>query len=541
MKRIFVSILAAALLISAGAQAGTIKGKVTCGGKPVKGVFVSDGLDIVKTGARGEYTLKSDKRQGFVFVISPSGYTVPLMDGLQPKFYAHLTEPSGVTEVHDFELVEQNQDRYTVIFATDIHIKNNPQLHDKELVRKYLIPHVREQYQKNLADGPVFMMNLGDLAHDKDWYNFDWNIEKAYNFLRDEGYPGPLYSVMGNHDNDGATTATPQHPDEDFNAEWLYRKAMGPTYYSMNIGNDHWVMLDNIRYVNTPAKSKDLNIAGKRDYTIGLTSDEMEWLKKDLATVPEGTNVRVCSHASFLFEFPAGKGTQFTSNEEMDEVYGMFTHFGTMKAYTGHTHRFQFARNERYPLVRDLMIPAVSGNVWANGENQMLGIDACDAGIIICHFRGNEVKDEYLTHVYGEKWMRTYDMNAVQKYFQTDEVSASRLSGSPEWTDYGKGDRKNMVYANIWMWRPEYTVEMYENGKKLTVEKVDESDPLLLISPITNKTFFKQHKFVVCHHLFRARARKPKSKVRIVLRDETGRIVHETVMTRPKAFSTTTE
>lgn len=518
------------------AQAGLLTGKVTSDGKPVAGVFVSDGVTIAMTGADGRYGFESDKRQGFVFVITPSGYATPLKDGLRPDFYATLEKPAGLDESHDFVLIPQKQDHYTAIFATDIHIKNSETLGDKRLFETYALPTVKRLYAENSADGPVILFNLGDLAHDKVWYEFGWNIEKSRDYLRDLGYPGPLFSIMGNHDNDGATVATPYAPDENFNAEHLFRKAFGPTYYSFNMGGDHWIMMDNIIYKNTPVKkSKDHGIAGKRNFNVGLTDDEMDWLEKDLATVPEGVNIRLCAHASFLW--PLEPGTQFTDPAQQQKIYDMVTKGGRIfYAYTGHTHRFQFAASEKYPLLRDVMVPAVSGNVWATGENQMVGIDGSDAGILVAHFGAEGTTFDYHTHQYGEKWMRLYDMNAAKHWFKTDERAAERVGKYPEWTDYSKFTGKNMIYANIWMYRPGYTVEMYEGSRKLKVEMIEASDPFILAGTSASESLFKETKHAVCRHLFAAQAKGSRSTITVNILDEDGKCIHTEKMIRPKPF-----
>ena len=537
IRRISLTLLLSAYALAAGAQ--NITGRVTSGGRPVEGVCVSDGVSIVRTGADGRYALQSDKRQGFVFISTPSWYTVPLKDGLQPDFYHALTAPAGVAETHDFQLIPQDQSRYTVIFATDIHIKNDPELGDKRLFEAYALPNIKKLYARCAADGPVVLFNLGDLSHDKVWYRFNWNIAKARDYLRGCGFPGPLYSVMGNHDNDGATVATPFAPDVDFNAEKPYRAAMGPTYYSMNIGNDHWVMLDNIIYRNSPfdGEPTDPGLAGRRDYRIGLNADERAWLEKDLETVAEGMNVRVCAHASFLFEWPADKGTQFSDKAEMDGIYRLFvSRFGKMTAYTGHAHRFQFAENALYPLLRDLMIPATSGNVWNTGENQMLCIDASDAGIVTARFEGNDVTYAYQTHAYGEKWMRLYDMNTAAAYLKADDHVAKRTAKSPYVTDYAAYKGKNEVYANIWFWQPGWKVEMLEGGRKLKVERIDATDPLLLATR-NPESYYRNERHIVNKHLFAATARSPRSTITVRILDEDGNVLHSEKMIRPKAFS----
>ena len=96
------------------------------------------------------------------------------------------------------------------------------------------------------------------------------------------GYPAQMFCAMGNHDNDGATI----HSDSvDWAASAPYRRIIGPRYYSFNIGKVHYVVLDNLIYVNSPKKNSKDGIAGKRDYVRRVDSLQLDWLRRDLATV----------------------------------------------------------------------------------------------------------------------------------------------------------------------------------------------------------------------------------------------------------------
>ena len=122
-------------------------------------------------------------------------------------------------------------------------------------------------------------------------------------FLRDNGFTAPMYSVMGNHDHDGARLADAEHPDITRYAEEPWREAFGPTYYSMNIGNDHWVMLDNILYYNeAPPREGEgkYGMKGNRRFVVGLTEGQFAWLEKDLAMVPAGRHEDPGLRARFL-------------------------------------------------------------------------------------------------------------------------------------------------------------------------------------------------------------------------------------------------
>ena len=54
--------------------AATVYGRVTCEGRPLADVVISDGVEVVKTDASGVYQMASQKKFGYVFVSIPSGY-----------------------------------------------------------------------------------------------------------------------------------------------------------------------------------------------------------------------------------------------------------------------------------------------------------------------------------------------------------------------------------------------------------------------------------------------------------------------------------
>ena len=112
MKRITIVIALAS--ICAQALAGNICGRITCSSLPMEGVAVSDGVSIVLTDAGGRYSIDSDKSDGSVFVITPSGYVARSLDGLRPGFWQPLYLSPEREEVHDFVLEKQDQSRYTV-------------------------------------------------------------------------------------------------------------------------------------------------------------------------------------------------------------------------------------------------------------------------------------------------------------------------------------------------------------------------------------------------------------------------------------------
>ena len=98
-----------------------------------------------------------------------------------------------------------------------------------------------------------------------------------------------VYPVLGNHDlvaakpKDGsAATANPR-------AEFLERMGLERTYYSFDAAGYHFVMLDSVFI--TP---------GGRNYEGRISDNQLDWLKKDLASMTPGTPVVATSHIPLL-------------------------------------------------------------------------------------------------------------------------------------------------------------------------------------------------------------------------------------------------
>ena len=126
------SVLVALALLPVMAEAGIVKGRVTANGKPLAGVQVSDGRQIVLTNANGKYSMNTDKADSVVFITTPSGYRATMMDEIRPGFWQLLTEAPARTEVHDFTLEPEDQKDYSVIFITDCHFAADPLRNDLE-------------------------------------------------------------------------------------------------------------------------------------------------------------------------------------------------------------------------------------------------------------------------------------------------------------------------------------------------------------------------------------------------------------------------
>lgn len=513
-----------------------VTGRVTSEGRPVSSVRVSDGKDIVLTGADGRYALPTDKSTGLVFICPPSGFVPVSKDGLQPAFYAHL-EGNSEDEVHDFELVKENQENYTVLFVTDIHLCNAAFKNDLKVFRKKAMPAFRKVAEEVAGRGTRYIINLGDLSHERYWYEYDYNLEDAYSTLLKAGFPGPMYSVPGNHDNDCAVISS----RTDFDAGWLYRKVLGPEYYSVDIGNEHWIFMDDTVYENSTeihAKPWPVGSAGSISYFRGLTQTQMDWISKDLSYVPSDKNVIICAHIPLLSDNK--NGTAFKP-EQLEQLSGMLSRFGKVKVYAGHMHRMQYIDSQKFPVFEQWTVSAFSGDMWESAPNRLLGIEGEEGGTFEVNFGKDGGSYAWRSHQRGKMVLRCYDLNTVGKLYRNDKNIRTQMEKFPKRNDYSKEQYRDYVLVNYWLYRDGETVEISEGGKALKVEKVNWEDPLFNIDYYVeallsdNKVAPSQDK-VPNRHMFAAKCSSAKSTVKVTVRDSEGKIIHEETMKRPKSF-----
>lgn len=497
------------LLVSAASVA--VSGRVTCEGTGVEGVLVSDGEIFARTDSKGQYKMKSANRQKTIFVITPSGYVAESADSLQPAFWAPLVDSRK--ETINFALKKEDQSKYSVAFITDLHLCSVDKRGDQKAFSDDLTPLLRK-INKNYSEyGPVYTMNLGDLSFEKFWYDSaqrvtggNYTLQEVYETLKNARMPGLMYSVLGNHDHDGAVTAD-RPEDMEFACAHVYRRIFGPSWYSVNIGGDHWIFINSVQYLNTPTRNPAPGLIGKRDYNEDFTAESLEWLRKDLSYVSKDKKVYFCTHCPMLgnqYKKPKRQIPESTKKAINDifESWG-----GDVECFAGHRHVFDYCESSLYPALKVRTFPATSGDCWqtkkSSGEN--FGFDGTPQGVAVGVFSGRNCDLQFQTCKYGEKYMKVYDE--------------------------GKS-----VLVNYWLWKTGDVVEVLENGRSREAVQTYESDPF-----VRNSEFFTKAKHSrsapLVHHMFRAQLDSSDSFVEVVVRDKSGAEIARDVLRSDIAIS----
>lgn len=509
----------------------TVKGVVYCNGVGLKGVVVSDGFEVTSTDQNGVYYLPSEKRHGYVFVSLPGGYKVPCIESIIPQFFQRLTGTSSNVEQRDFSLTEVDQSKFGLFVMGDIHLANRVSSNNDISQFSAFVEEAANfvtDYQKQTGT-PMYGITLGDMSWDQYWVTQNFDLSGYMTYAK--GLNFPVFHTIGNHDHNCYAAG-------DWQTVVDYKKIIGPTYYSFNIGSVHCIVLDDIECTNTGAGPDG------RYYNSRLVSDQIEWIKRDLSYVTDkSTPVFVTLHAPIYYTgVQNGQQTANYSLANGAEVVALFDGYTNVHFLSGHTH---IARNVQKSNHFEHNIPAVCATWWWTGKTAGNSVccDGAPGGYEIFEINGKDVKWYYKGIARKSDFQfRTYDLNQIEltpdKYCPSASDAMKALFTSTYAKEYANKRTDNVVYINIWNWDEKWTVDVTENGKRLDVTMIQTYDPLHIISYAAKRinsgatpTFGSTN----TPHIFSVQASSASSTLEIKVTDRFGTVYSES-MTRPKTL-----
>ena len=519
----------------------TIFGRVLCEGKPMANVPVSDGVHIVKTDSLGRYTIASHKFQGIVFVITPSGYEPECKKRILPQFWSLLRKKREVAEQHDFYLSKREQKNHRMIFMSNLFLHNGN--NDLLQFKKNTIPAACKISEEAGDSTAVYTILLGDISDCPHWYSREFDVDDAVSLAASLRYPTMLYTVMGDQDNDGAVPGTGL---TDYYAERTYVYSCGPKYYSMNIGDVHYIVLDNTVFRNEAGKGKyPAEIVGKRNYDRFVTSDQLDWLRRDLALIEnKEMPIVVCMHQiGFTSNSKNRISKRFSKPEHLDSLTNCFTEYKNVHFVTAGTMDRKVSRAKELPNIVEHAVASTSGDRWRTGNNGYEQINAAGvkAGFEVFDIEGSNISWRHICEDGSKKPFRVYDMAKVGEYYR-ENLDMQNLVREYQKTiiNYAAPEFAEYIYINWWGHEPGAKLEVFEDNRPLRVRQIHQADPLFTATSTAvalkhsrgKKPRFGRNN---CGHLFRVQRTSPTSTIRVKSTDPFG-AVHEEIIAGSKPF-----
>lgn len=299
-------------------------------GNPLAGIPVTDGYNYVVTDENGVYQMEGSRYARKAYLSIPAEYEIPLDETNHlPCFFSPGTIVRANQNRWDFTLtpLKKKEDKVTLVMVSD------PQCQTEAQVQRYkdeTIPNIQTTLSSMADQFPnPYAFTLGDITFDSTnlWPSMKSsmsNMKVGSNYL-------PFFQCIGNHDHT-STEAT------DFAATANFFENFGPTDYSLNRGNCHIIVMDDI--ICTSVKTNSSPNKATWSYDGGFTAGQFKWLQQDLALVPDKDKkcVVLCLHIPFRGGSSSGGANVNKSGAYYTEVLKALTAFKEAHVMIGHTH-----------------------------------------------------------------------------------------------------------------------------------------------------------------------------------------------------------
>lgn len=414
--------------------------------KPLKGVAVSNGRDVVLTNRKGEYELLL-RDNSAIFVIQPANWVAPVDENRKPVFYQMYSSggatgtkfegmpPTGpLPESVDFPLLPKKAPRkFKALIFGDTQPRNDTEIY-------YMAKDVLHEL---IDTDSHFGITLGDIVFD--------NLNLYDHVLSAISTVGiPMWYVPGNHDSDYTGTNKAQ-----MRGAWNHK--IGPLYYSFSYGQAHFVVLDNILWLFED---------GKNFYRTGLGKDQMQFLRNEIQRISKDQLLVLLAH------IPYEGSTPWHDNEEKKEFYELLASHPNSVSLTAHTHRHfhRFIdREDGYPGSEPhhlISVGTVCGAWWTGSPNEF--------GIPHTMMSDGTPNGYGFLHINKNNWKFEWKSAGMDADFQM-QIDA------PDFVEAADAGEIR-VTANIFNALPDAVVRMQlgDDGEWVEMKRVTQKDPVRL-------------------------------------------------------------
>ncbi len=442
----------------------------------IANVYVSNGVDIVKTNKGGKYKIPISD-DAIIFVIKPRDWMTPVDKLNLPRFY-YIHKPGGspdnfvyrgveatgaLPENINFPLyAEKGKSKFKMIVFGD------PQPYSLEEVDFFSENIVSELVG---VKGVEFGMTMGDIVGD----NLDL-LKPMNQAVAKIGVP--WYNVLGNHD-------VNFQADRDELSDETFERVYGPPNYAFVYGDVHFIVVDNV-IMNAPV--------GDRGYVGGLRPDQIEFVKNYLKLISKDDLIVLTMH------IPLVQHERFRESDQkkLFALLSEFPHTLSISAHS-HTQNNTFFHEESSHWQGEVPhhhfnVGTTSGNWW-NGvrdENDIpltMMRDGTPNGYSYITFNGTNYiidwkvsgkSENYRMNIHTPRGVSegaSASTNITVNFFNGSEQSelSFRVLGETGWNKMEKVSKQDPFYSLIY--------ERFSDFNSINIKDQWENDPELKNKP----------------------------------------------------------
>ena len=495
----------------------TIRGTITdTGGNPMADVVVSDGYSCTRTNSRGLYIFTRDSRARFVYYSVPADCEVPVHSDSDrtANFYKPLSVkrnvynftlrrlPGGIER--DYHLIVFGDPQVTNAFSPYYTGPNDNPVKKSDVARftDETMTDVKQTIATWLPETPVYAISMGDDVQYYGGYNprLERQIRQALGSSR-----AIVFSVIGNHDQDGR---------ELYKRKW--EENFGPTDYSFDRGNVHYVCLNDVHFYRNTLYWQP----GE------LTADQLQWLHEDLALADHSKKVIICYHIPLTFGNRPRRGARSLalasepnhySSSVLTRVLRELEAFkGGYELFCGHTH---FAINHEIDYqgrhILEHCHAAACGNIWQSNIN----ICGTPNGYYVYDISGTHIANSYYK---GTFWARDRQMTLFR--------AASLFNGEQYAADWSLPADSGVVVANVFNADSRWRVVAVEDGVEYPMKRINHQGQDAFAAgyhhkyskSVSYQFVSKRNGYLIMNHLYYYKPKSPEAVISIRATDPYG-------------------
>jgi outer membrane protein assembly factor BamB/calcineurin-like phosphoesterase family protein len=304
----------------------------------IPNVMVTDGFDIVKTDKKGMFTLPDNPKARFITITTPEGYKHTT------SFYQSIGSDN-----HTFGLKKAGKRTGKFIHITDIHAGG----HDN------WIGNIKQYVKRNEVD---FIALTGDFTR-------KYGMDRYSRLVNDKTMGTRVVFTIGNHDKVSG----------DFGEQYFEGK-FGPTYYSFDIGETHFIVTPMLKGDARPSYTK---------------TQILSWLRKDIEMQPEGKPLVIFNHENWLWDEECVVKTE-------EEIIDFKTY--NLKAFIyGHNHHQFMSQYKNGIKIYCTSTLNMGGRNHCPSAYREFTFDIEDKNDIRAETKFSDLKNHLVSNVYRQK------------------------------------------------------------------------------------------------------------------------------------------